>query len=269
VSRFSVLIPVFNGADFLEDALASIAGQTLKDVSVVVSDNASADGTPAILERWKDRLDLRVVRQPATLPMQAHFNAILAEIRTERYMLLCHDDYLASDDALRLADEALDRHPDAPAVYCDLTYVNARKRPLAMRRFPRGSRFDADAAGRDTLRTARNMFGIPIGVRTAALGDQRYDPQFHYAMDVDLSWAMARGQTLAHIPEPLIANRYRAGNTTWALLDRSRAEFLALARKYEVPMGPAETVKLTARTWFVNQQKRLFGLYGRAVSWLG
>ncbi len=269
MGRFSVLIPVLNGAEHLGDALASIAAQTLPDVRVVVSDNASTDATPDLLRSWKDRLDLHVIRQPKTLPMQAHFNALLGQVQTERYMLLCHDDYLARPDALQLADRTLDENPDVPAVYCNLAYVNAAKRPLSTRHFPRGRRFSAEEAGRETLRTGRNMFGIPLGVRRSALGALRYDPTFHYAMDVDLSWAMARGQMLAHIPEPLLANRYRAGNTTWTLLDRSRTEFLALAAKYAVPLGPMGETRLSARLWAVNQQKKVFGLYGRAVEWLG
>lgn len=262
-------MPVLNGAEFLEDALRSVDGQSLEKVRVVVSDNASTDATPDILDRWRDRLDLRVIRQPETLPMQAHFNALLGAVETDRYMLLCHDDYLASKDALLLADRMLDAHPDVPAVYCDLAYVNADKKLLATRRFSRGERFAADQAGRETLRTARNLFGIPIGVRRAAIETLRYDPRFHYAMDVDLSWAMARGGKLAHISQPLIANRYRAGNTTWTLLDNSRAEFLALAEKYDVDLGLMGVSRLTFRTWAVNQQKKLFGLYGRAVAWRG
>ena len=269
MSRFSVLIPVLNGADYVGEALASVAEQTLPDVRVVVSDNASSDTTPDVLEKWRDRLDLRVVRQPETLPMQAHFNALLGLAETEYYMVLCHDDYLADPEALALAVEALDADPEAVAVYCDLAYVNAKRRPLATRRFGRSGRFDADQTGRQTLQTARNMFGIPVGVRRSALGELRYDPTFHYAMDVDLSWSIARSAPSLHIPRPLIANRYRDGNATWALISKAEREFVDLARKYEVPLTGFDHAKLRARIAWVNQQKRLFGLYGRAVSWRG
>ncbi|MFZ3581676.1 glycosyltransferase family 2 protein [Loktanella sp. DJP18] len=269
MSSFSVLVPVLNGAEHIGDALNSVANQTHGNLRVVVSDNASTDATLELLDSWRDRLDLKVIRQPETRPMQEHFNAILDQVRTDHYMLLCHDDYLAQPDAVALADQALIDHPDIPAVYCDLEYVNADKRRLATRRFPRGALFAADTAGRETLRTARNMFGVPIGVRRSALGDLRYDPRFHYTMDVDLSWAMARGQMLVHIAQPLIANRYRAGNTTWQLLNKSRGEFLALHDKYGIPLNPVEHVQLSARIWAVNQQKKIFGLFGRMFEWLG
>ncbi|WP_428644999.1 glycosyltransferase family 2 protein [Roseibium sp.] len=265
MAQFTVLIPVLNGAELLGEALASVESQTLTDVRVIVSDNASTDATPEILEAWRDRVNLRVIRQEKTLPIPTHFNALLDAIETERYMLLCHDDYLADPDALRLADIALDENPDAPAVYCDLAYVNTQRRPLATRRFDRAALFSADEAGRETIRTTRNMFGIPLGVRTAALGAHRYDPRFHYLTDVDLSWSMAKGRNLAHVPQPLIANRYRAGNTTWSLLGQARSEYLAFAKKHGVPLGPLGKARLSARIWTLNQQKKLFGLYGRMV----
>ncbi|WP_428688723.1 glycosyltransferase family 2 protein [Roseibium sp.] len=265
MAQFTVLIPILNGAELLGEALASVEAQTLTDVRVIVSDNASTDATPEILEAWRGRLNLRVVRQPETLPISTHFNALLGEIETEKYMLLCHDDYLADPDALRLADIALDRYPDAPAAYCDLAYVNTKRRLLATRRFDRGTLFSADAAGHETIRTARNMFGIPLAVRTEALGDHRYDPQFHYLTDVDLSWSMAKGRELVHVPRPLIANRYRAGNTTWSLLGQARSEYFAFARKHGVPLSSFQKARLSARIWAVNQQKKLFGLYGRMV----
>ena len=269
MARFSVLIPVYNGVNFLAEALQSVADQTLDDVQVVVSDNASTDGTAQILKDWHGRLNLRIVTQPAVLPMQAHFNAVLDLVETEYYMLLCHDDYLADRDALRLALDALDAKPEAAAVYCDLLYVNPQRKRLAQRTFQRGALFSADEAGRQTIRTARNQYGIPIGVRRAALGGLRYDPQFHYAMDVDLSWAISRHQDVLHIPKRLIANRYGNTNMTWALLSKALDEYLGLAKKYDIEMGPVDRIRLRAVNQFVGQQKRWFSLYQGFVSWRG
>ncbi len=269
MAQFSVLIPVYNGANFLAEALQSIADQTLDDVQIVVSDNASTDGTAQILENWQSRLNLRIITQQETLPMQAHFNAVLDLVETEFYMLLCHDDYLADPDALRLARDALIRAPDIAAVYCDLLYVTPQRRQLAQRSFRRGHLFSADQAGARSLSTARNQFGIPIGIRRASLGDLRYDPRFHYAMDVDISWALSRHQDVLHIPKPLIANRYGDMNMTWALLSKARDEYVGLAQKYGITMGPVDHLRLRVVNFLVGQQKRLFGLYQVLVSWRG
>ena len=67
--KISVLIPVLNGAQFLEEALVSLEQQTHRDFEVLVWDNGSTDGTLEILDRWLPaRLPGRVFRgQPLSL----------------------------------------------------------------------------------------------------------------------------------------------------------------------------------------------------------
>jgi glycosyltransferase involved in cell wall biosynthesis len=269
VARFAVCIPVYNGAAFVAQALESVAQQTHPDVEVVVSDNASTDATPAILAAWSDRLNLRIIRRPRTLPMRDHFNALLDEVDSEAYMLLCHDDYLASPDALEQAQAALDAHPEVSAVYCDLVYVDERRRPLSTRRFGRDGSFRADDIGRRTLRTGRNCFGIPLAVRREALGSHRYDERFLYSMDVDLSWTISRESPAFHIPQTLIANRYSGQNTTWSLLATARREYIDLTAKYGQAPGALERLRIGLICFAVAQTKRVFGLYERVRSWAG
>jgi glycosyltransferase involved in cell wall biosynthesis len=269
MGRFTVCIPVYNGADYIDQALASIAEQTLEDVDVLVSDNASTDATADVLDQWKGRLNLRVVRQAKTLTMIEHFNAVLDLIDSEFYMLLCHDDYLADPQALSLVQSVLSENPDVGTVYCDLEYVNAQRKRLAGRSFKRKGRFDAWQAGVETIRTARNQFGIPVGVRRTALGDIRYDPTYHYVTDVDLSWAIAKNSAVYHIDKPLITNRYSGNNATWALLSKAKQEFISLAGKYDVRMNSWDRLRFSGVNFIVMQQKRVFGLYGRLVSGLG
>jgi len=269
VIRFAVCIPVYNGAAFVARALESVADQSLTDVMVIVSDNASTDATPEILAEWSRRLTMRIIRRPRTLPMRDHFNALLDEVDTESYMLLCHDDYLASRDALAKAQAALDADAGISAVYCDLVYVNELGRSLAHRRFGREGRFRADDIGQRTLKTGRNCFGIPLAIRREALGTRRYDERFLYAMDVDLSWSLSRERPAFHIPEPLIANRYSGQNSTWSMLNSVRREYIDLATKYDRPPGRLARMKIGMTCFCVTQQKRVFSLYERLRSWSG
>jgi glycosyltransferase involved in cell wall biosynthesis len=48
----SVLLPCYNAETTLDEALASLACQTMADFEVVAVDDGSSDATPAILERW-------------------------------------------------------------------------------------------------------------------------------------------------------------------------------------------------------------------------
>lgn len=47
----SVIIPVHNGEQYLDQCLSSVARQTLKNIEVVIVDDASSDATAEVLRR--------------------------------------------------------------------------------------------------------------------------------------------------------------------------------------------------------------------------
>src|SRR5439155_336224 len=57
----SVIVPCHNGARFLADAIESALAQTHPAIETIVVDDGSVDDTPAILERYADRV--RVLHQ--------------------------------------------------------------------------------------------------------------------------------------------------------------------------------------------------------------
>src|SRR5262245_59556523 len=60
--RVSVLLPVFNGARFLTDAIERVLDQTWQDFELVVVDDGSTDGSAEIAEGYADTR-IRAVRQ--------------------------------------------------------------------------------------------------------------------------------------------------------------------------------------------------------------
>lgn len=269
MTKISICLPVYNGAEHMEEALSSIAAQSTRDFVVLASDNASSDRTAEILARWSRCLPIEIVTHPQTIPMFANFNSLLDRVQTDHFMMLCHDDYFCSPDALTKALDAMQAHPEVSAVYCDLAYVSEHGRRLAYRRFSRSGMMEADALGRQCLRTARSMFGIPLLVRRRASCKSRYDQQFRYMADVDLSWTISKQAPAWHIPEVLLANRYHGGNSTWTLLSGVEAEFLRLARKHGVDLSAADRRRLRLTNWKVMQQKRAFRLYERLITGFG
>lgn len=53
---FSVVIPAFNRAGMVEEAVESVLGQTFRDFEIIVIDDGSTDRTENTLERYKDRI---------------------------------------------------------------------------------------------------------------------------------------------------------------------------------------------------------------------
>ncbi len=75
--RVSVGMPVYNGARFLAETLDSWLAQGLEDFEFVVSDNASTDDTPRILEEYVRR-DPRVrVHRSENVIAWENFNGLV------------------------------------------------------------------------------------------------------------------------------------------------------------------------------------------------
>ena len=69
--RVTIGLPVYNGARYLAETLDSWLGQDYADFEMVVSDNASADETPAILADYQKRDSrIRMIRRESKLPQR-------------------------------------------------------------------------------------------------------------------------------------------------------------------------------------------------------
>lgn len=119
----SIAIPTFNRCASLERAVRSALDQTHGDLEVVVSDNASQDGTRELLTRLgRDDPRLRTVRQPSNRGMVANLNAALALAEGEHVMLLADDDWLAPR-AVEVMRAALREQPALAAALGRVTYL--------------------------------------------------------------------------------------------------------------------------------------------------
>lgn len=71
-------LPVRNGGEHLDTALATLLGQSYPAFHLVVSDNGSTDGTRDVLAAWADRDQrVQVVNQPENIGMIPNFNFVL------------------------------------------------------------------------------------------------------------------------------------------------------------------------------------------------
>ncbi len=103
----SVVIPVYNGAAFLADALASVQAQTYPRYEIVVVDDGSCDDSGGIARAFPD---VRYVFQP-NQGIAAARNRGLSLARGEAIAFLDQDDYWAANK-LELQVRYLQANPD-------------------------------------------------------------------------------------------------------------------------------------------------------------
>jgi glycosyltransferase involved in cell wall biosynthesis len=129
MTKVSIIIPAYNQAQYLAQAIESALGQTHPDVEVVVIDDGSPDRTSEVCAPYRGRPNFKYVRQAnAGLP-GARNRGILES--TGAY--LC---FLDADDAYqpeKVARQAalLDADPAVGWNYCDITLIDEHGRPAA------------------------------------------------------------------------------------------------------------------------------------------
>ncbi len=91
----SIGLPVFNGENYLEEALQAILTQTFTDFELIICDNASTDQTQAICETYADRDSrIRYYRNPENIGAAPNFNRTVALARGIYFKWAAHDDLL-------------------------------------------------------------------------------------------------------------------------------------------------------------------------------
>lgn len=108
----SVLVPVYNGARFLDRCLDACAASSYANLEVIVIDDASTDGSAAIAERH----DVEVVRLPHQSGPGAARNAG-AQRATGEILFFLDADVVVHVDAVERAVDRLEREPDVTAVF--------------------------------------------------------------------------------------------------------------------------------------------------------
>lgn len=107
---YSILLPTREGGELLEPCIRSVLRQDREDFELVVSNNASEDGTREILESIDDER-LKVVHLDVPVPVTDNWNVALAASSGERISLIGDDDQLLAGYFDRL-DALLEHHED-------------------------------------------------------------------------------------------------------------------------------------------------------------
>jgi glycosyltransferase involved in cell wall biosynthesis/SAM-dependent methyltransferase len=118
--RISIVTPVKNGEEWIEQTILSVIGQGYAELQYVVVDGGSTDGTLQILERYRDRID-RIISEPD----EGMYDAIAKGLD------ICHGSvlgYLNADDALEpggllRVGEYFRDHPRASVIYHEDTVI--------------------------------------------------------------------------------------------------------------------------------------------------
>src|SRR5687768_10318062 len=128
----SVVLPVYQGENYLRFAIESVLNQTLKDLELIVIDDGSSDSSPEIAQSYGAAV--RYVRQENT-GVGGAFNHGL-KLANGRYISwLSHDDTF-HPTKLEKQLSALSKVDSPAACYTDIEMIDAQGKVTAAHKLP-------------------------------------------------------------------------------------------------------------------------------------
>jgi glycosyltransferase involved in cell wall biosynthesis len=207
----SVIVPIYNGDRYLDDALRSIIEQNYRPVEIIVVDDGSTDDSAVIAQSYKE---VRYVHQINQGPSAARNKGIEAA-RGELIAFLDADD-IWMPNKLAIQVNYLREHPE-------VEFVVAHRRMLVEEGIEKPPWYREDifeknrvCLGPSAMLARRNLFE-EVG---------RYDPKYRTGEIAEwLTRVKGRGVNYVILPETLLTLRVHGGNLTYQL-DEMRSNIL-------------------------------------------
>ena len=213
IPKVSIGMPVYNGGTLVAQAIESLCAQEFRDFELILSDNASTDGTEQVCRAYAAEDNrIRYVRRDQNYGMNNNGRHVLSLARAPYYMAAAHDDRW-DPRFIGACVEQFEKNPSLVLVSPRVAFINTESASIDIPYPPlhtvgMGIRSRV-AAIFNQINVGYNAYGM---YRTDAL--RRIDMKIElFAGDVVmLLEIMFLGET-AHVPEPLFTYRFKPRTT--------------------------------------------------------
>ncbi len=213
VPKVSIGLPVWNGEKYIRLALDSVLRQDYTDFELIISDNASTDGTEAICREYaaKDRR-IRYYRNEKNIGAKGNFNRVCELACGEFFKWITYDDEIAPSFLRRCVETFHDVPGDTVLVCCCSEAINETghvlwRRRLGMKSSPKPSCRLASLLSTIDRANPHPIWGL---IRTRTLRQTRLMGVVH--ADEILLCELALLGNFVEIPEGLQMWRMHPGN---------------------------------------------------------
>jgi glycosyltransferase involved in cell wall biosynthesis len=221
----SVVMAVYNGTEFLSEAIESVLGQTFTDFEFIIIDDGSTDGTSDIVDRYASADPrLRVYRQEHARLAAALNRGI--KLARGKYIARMDADDVAYPHRFERQVQFFDKRQDLAVLGGAFELVGSHGQRGVIVRLP-----EDDAAIKSKLSSANCLAHPTVMVRKDILTEMGgYRGQFVHAEDYDLWLRIAERHVLANLAEPIL--RYRFHRNQVSFQDARQQAFSALGARF-------------------------------------
>jgi len=181
LDKVSVILPVYNGEQYLCEAIESILGQSYSNIELIVIDDGSSDGSWSIIENYAKNDSRMSIKKRENRGLVSTLNELIS-MCTGMYIARMDADDIAHRSRIEVQVQHLTAHKDVAVVGTGYQYIDNDGEILGKRRV---------VSEHDWVR-ASILFGNPIAHPTVMFNKVicgsalSYDPYYEHAEDFEL-----------------------------------------------------------------------------------
>jgi glycosyltransferase involved in cell wall biosynthesis len=200
----------------LAQLFTSIAEQTRRPDEILISDDASADGSYERLKVWaRRRPGVKIFRQPQNLGITENSNFLLSKTKANLVLFLHSDDALLSSRALEKMELLFTRESKLALVACGRGFLDEKMCLTGSEITLSSGRHAGLDVRLKVFRSEANLIGEPSCVMFQRnLLTRGFDPGFRQLWDVDAWLRLLRKGDMGYLAEPLVGIRRHARQAT-------------------------------------------------------
>lgn len=197
----SVVMPVYNTAAYVGQAIESILAQTYANFEFIIVDDASSDNSVEVVRSYVDER-IRLIINETNQGISRTRNRGM-EVAQGKYIAIFDSDDISLPYRLERQVSFLEKNPDFGLVGGGVVPINEQGQVIGEQ-----WRYTEAPEELPVLLLFGNYFAQPaVTLRASVVADQQYDPSFVTAGDYEFWTRVARRSKVWNLPETMIKYR--------------------------------------------------------------
>ncbi len=257
----TIFLPVYNGANYIQQAIDSVLAQSYTNWTFLIVDNCSTDNTAEICKPYLADPRFQYILNETNLGVHGNFHKALSLCQTTYFAYLSHDDIYVRPDAFAEARSILEADKSLAMVNAPVRWLDSKSEFIPS--FGASNvGFQGKVAGKTIAKASivrcRNLYGIAVLSRTEFGQQLQLDKRLHQASDVNFFVGIGGDRDVYVLQNPAYAIRFHQTNNTLRQYDTLIDEMNIIAQNHGIHLSALEKIIQKLNAYKVRLGKWVF-----------
>ena len=257
----TIFLPVYNGANYIQQAIDSVLAQSYTNWTFLIVDNCSTDNTAEICKPYLADPRFQYILNETNLGVHGNFHKALNLCKTTYFAYLSHDDIYVRPDAFAEAHAILEADKSLAMVNAPVRWLDSKSEFIPS--FGASNvGFQSKVAGKTVAKASivrcRNLYGIAVLSRTEFGQKLQLDKRLHQASDVNFFVGIGGERDVYVLQNPAYAIRFHQTNNTLRQYDTLIDEMNIIAQNHGIQLSATEKIWQKLNAYKVRLGKWVF-----------